>query len=81
MRSTPRGATADAVSVFLGGARLSVALAAIDSSERIARLTVVTAAPLDAELRKSTPPQIRELNLEICDSKQQVDDFVGELTF
>ena len=42
VRSTPRGASADAVSVFLGGARLTVALASIDPSERSARLTAAT---------------------------------------
>ena len=31
--------------------------------------------------RKSTPPQNRQLNVLIGNSKQQVDDFVGELTF
>ena len=31
--------------------------------------------------RKSIPPQNRQLNVPISDSKQQVDDFVGDLTF
>jgi len=31
--------------------------------------------------RKSTPPQNRQLNILVSDSKQKVDDFVGELTF
>ena len=31
--------------------------------------------------RKSTPPQNRQLNILIGNSKQQVVDFVGELTF
>ena len=32
-------------------------------------------------LRKSTPPQNRQLNFSISNSKYEVDDFVGELTF
>jgi hypothetical protein len=31
--------------------------------------------------RKSTPQQNRQLNILIGNSKQQVDDLVGELTF
>ena len=31
--------------------------------------------------RKSTPTQNRQLNISISDSEQQVDDFVGKLTF
>ena len=31
--------------------------------------------------RKSTPPQSRQLNILISNSKEQVDDFAGELTF
>ena len=31
--------------------------------------------------RKSTPPQNRQFNLSISNSKQQVDDLVGGLTF
>ena len=30
---------------------------------------------------KSTPPKNRQLNILICNSKQRVEDFVGELTF
>ena len=30
---------------------------------------------------KSTPPQNRQLNILISNSKQQVDDVVGEVTF
>ena len=30
--------------------------------------------------RKSTPPQDRQPSIYISDSKQSVDDFVGELT-
>ena len=30
---------------------------------------------------ESTPPQNRQLNILISNSKQPVDDFVGELTF
>ena len=33
------------------------------------------------DLRKSTPSQKRQLDTSISNSKQQVDDFVGELTF
>ena len=32
-------------------------------------------------LRKSTPPQKYQLNILISNIKQQVDNFVGELTF
>ena len=32
-------------------------------------------------LRKSTPPQNRQLNILISNSEQCVDDFVGGLTF
>ena len=31
-------------------------------------------------LRKSTPPLDRQLNSLISDSKQQIDDFAGDLT-
>ena len=31
--------------------------------------------------RKSTPPQNRQLDISISDSKQEFDDFVGDLTF
>ena len=31
--------------------------------------------------RKSTPPQESQLNILISDSKQEADDYVGELTF
>ena len=32
-------------------------------------------------VRKSTPPKIRQLNVLIGNSEPGVDDFVGELTF
>ena len=35
---------------------------------------------LSISFRKSTPPQNRQLEFLISNSKQQVDDFVGELT-
>ena len=36
---------------------------------------------LSISFRKSTPPQERQLCIFICNSKQRVDDSVGELTF
>ena len=36
---------------------------------------------LSIRSRKSTPPQNRQLDMFISDGKQQVDDFMGELTF
>ena len=32
-------------------------------------------------LRKATPPQNRQLNIQISNRKQEVDDSVGELAF
>ena len=36
---------------------------------------------LSVSFRESTPPQNRQLNISISDSEEQVDDFLGELTF
>jgi len=36
---------------------------------------------LSISFRKSRPPQNRRLNVLMSNSQQQVDDFVGELTF
>ena len=40
-----------------------------------------TRAGLRLSLKKSTLPQNRQLDISISNSKQEVDDFVGELTF
>ena len=42
---------------------------------------VYSQAPINPQILKSTPPQNLQLNTLISVSKQQVDDFVGELTF